>query len=1541
MRRDRPPPPASSVPAAAGRLLARAATGRLLPRAAAAAGLLLAISAVPAYAARPAAAPPPAKSPAVAAGPAPAPTTVTRAPAAPAAPPAAPVPLGPDPSAQTTSLSGPGPLVANGLGSPSCRDPRLRAQLSATARTNCGASGVAVAVAPLEHYEFDVHIDSGILGFAPAAVIPDLVIGPVWMAIVWLTHVAVVALEWCFSLDLLGSGALAPVARGLQAMRDALTTPWLGPVLAIAAVAVLYNGIVRRRVVDTLGQVALLLAMMAGGLWVIADPTGTVGAASRLVNEASLGALGAAATGDPSHPVRSLDDALGALFDVSVTGPWCYLEFGDVGWCRDSSALDPGLLAAARQVVARDRADATSATRRRAVQVEAGEVAAARTNGDLFLALPANGPRRNSINADATNPSLLRTLCGGDTATSCPAATGPQAEFRTQKGTAARIGGLVLIVIGAAGMFALVGFICLRLLGAALLALLYLLLAPVAVLAPALGDAGRDVFRRWSLRLLGAVLAKLVYSVFLGVVLLMVRILSTLGGLGWWTQWLLFAVFWWLVFNNRHRVLENVIHERAESTRRASLANRLFATRQALKLAAPPAKLLRKTAGRAGERLRRLPGRVLDQPLRRPGFDPSTTLARQVAGTLERDHDRAVATLARAPTLELELGELRARRDRLQRERRVARTAGDRRRTVSLLRREHDVENADRGRGAPARRGPGRGAGRGGAAPADRPGPRRRAANPPGRASRPGGRASSAGRPGQRQTPWPPRLPRPRPDGRPRAGRLRAPGRRRPAASRARDRPDARTPPVPHPPADRAPPDRTEGAGAARRSTTASPSGEPPGAPVRSPSVARRDRHRSRSAPRGGSEPPAAGVRSARPGAPARPAGSVSPGRLHPVALAGGLIAGFLGLAVLVAAVEVVDEAARGSSSCAAGPTTVSATGLEQIPARLIPVYQQAAGAYGLGPDGWAWLAAVNRIETDFGRDTATSSAGAVGWMQFEPATWAEYGVDGDGDGRKDPYDPADAIGAAARYLRALGAPTDWQRAIRSYNGGPANARSASTLGYWAAAARDAAAYLGAGGAPPATATPGSAGCEPCPAAAFPAAPDPLAAYDPVGVPDARGGYGFTPAPGAVYAVGQEPEIARRLDALGRALGLRLTGLSGYRTPAHSRAVGGYPDDPHTRGQASDTPGVEAVSEATLERFGLTRPSTRSSPAVVTPTRPRPITSSCSGAAHTRRDAERDGGACDLRLRRRRRRPPRPGRPRPHRARRPGHRPGRSAPGGPGDDRRRQPADRDALRLRRRPRRLPAGPRLRLLERRQLGSPRRRLPHRPRGLGHPRGVRRPRRRPLGHRLRQPGARVRLRRRHPPRHEPPGRRRALRAVRPALAPGHTLDRRLRRPPPAGVVSRRRLLAGLAACALATGLALPGRPPPGRRPPAPVVVTGSSPTPARPPASRPGPRAVSRAFVAAYVGFVYRRLTAAQIPAASPDVRRRIAGLRPDPAPAVLAAADPRLRSLSVARHDRASAVVVVAVEDRASVYALTLDLRRLPSGWTVVGLTETG
>jgi peptidoglycan hydrolase CwlO-like protein len=91
-----------------------------------------------------------------------------------------------------------------------------------------------------------------------------------------------------------------------------------------------------------------------------------------------------------------------------------------------------------------------------------------------------------------------------------------------------------------------------------------------------------------------------------------------------------------------------------------------------------------------------------------------------------------------------------------------------------------------------------------------------------------------------------------------------------------------------------------------------------------------------------------------------------------------------------------------------------------------------------------------------------------------------------------------------------------------------------------------------------------------------------------VGAPS--GEYGFFQAPGTNYSVGEEPTIAARLNTMGKALHLHLIGISGYRSPQHSVEVGGFANDPHTRGEASDTPGVEGVPEATLNQFGLTRP---------------------------------------------------------------------------------------------------------------------------------------------------------------------------------------------------------------------------------------------------------------------------------------------------------------------------------------------------------------
>ncbi len=96
------------------------------------------------------------------------------------------------------------------------------------------------------------------------------------------------------------------------------------------------------------------------------------------------------------------------------------------------------------------------------------------------------------------------------------------------------------------------------------------------------------------------------------------------------------------------------------------------------------------------------------------------------------------------------------------------------------------------------------------------------------------------------------------------------------------------------------------------------------------------------------------------------------------------------------------------------------------VPAdRLLAHYREAERRFGVP---WHVLAAVNFVETAFGKVRSRSTAGAQGPMQFLPATWRAYGLGGDVD------DPRDAILGAANLLRASGAPGDIRRALYAYN---------------------------------------------------------------------------------------------------------------------------------------------------------------------------------------------------------------------------------------------------------------------------------------------------------------------------------------------------------------------------------------------------------------------------------------------------------------------------------------------------------------------------
>jgi hypothetical protein len=110
---------------------------------------------------------------------------------------------------------------------------------------------------------------------------------------------------------------------------------------------------------------------------------------------------------------------------------------------------------------------------------------------------------------------------------------------------------------------------------------------------------------------------------------------------------------------------------------------------------------------------------------------------------------------------------------------------------------------------------------------------------------------------------------------------------------------------------------------------------------------------------------------------------------------------------------------------------------MQTIPLRYLKMYVKVGHEYGLD---WTMLAAVGQIESESGTSqlagvaSGTNAAGAAGPAQFEAVTWQRFGVDADGRGQISPYDPLDAITSMAAYLKASGAPQNWNQALLTYN---------------------------------------------------------------------------------------------------------------------------------------------------------------------------------------------------------------------------------------------------------------------------------------------------------------------------------------------------------------------------------------------------------------------------------------------------------------------------------------------------------------------------
>jgi cell wall-associated NlpC family hydrolase len=156
---------------------------------------------------------------------------------------------------------------------------------------------------------------------------------------------------------------------------------------------------------------------------------------------------------------------------------------------------------------------------------------------------------------------------------------------------------------------------------------------------------------------------------------------------------------------------------------------------------------------------------------------------------------------------------------------------------------------------------------------------------------------------------------------------------------------------------------------------------------------------------------------------------------------AGAMFVALLIVPVFFGAGQFLFGGGAGSGSCTdtggAGAQPDEATDARSIPANYLGLYKKAGEAYGLP---WNLLAGIGKVETNHGQSnlpgvrSGENFAGAGGPMQFLAATWAAFAVDGNSDGKKDRYDPEDAIPGAARYLKHNGAPNRMRTAVFMYN---------------------------------------------------------------------------------------------------------------------------------------------------------------------------------------------------------------------------------------------------------------------------------------------------------------------------------------------------------------------------------------------------------------------------------------------------------------------------------------------------------------------------
>ena len=477
-----------------------------------------------------------------------------------------------------------------GLTSPFCGGPGL----SSPQQENCRHTGSPWSEYPIGNYGLDINTGSnggGILSLDVNGFVTGLLqqlANGLWMFGLYVLKGTITLIELAFGLDLFGNPrAMGGISAALANLYDNFDVPWISALLAAIGLWGIWTGLVQRRHTYTIGATITSVLMVVAAMWIIAQPSSTIGFAYEAANEAALDLIAAPSQGNAGNPQGAFAGAMSSLWTQMVRGPWCALDFTSVAFCEgkpEQAAVKQAAEDAYRDnsILLPELADAMSPAGGDCKNAGGDEIAGERvissgeraisciqhyvenhepypppaTRADLYLRYsPGSQPRTDlwTYYHGTDDAHILIFDVGGGHAGKNPAAVSIQGT----DGWITRIGLLLLLGLGLLGALLMLVWIAVRLVLQTCTGLVLLMLTPIALLLPAFGEHGRSMFARWATSLLGAMIGKAWYAAMLAAAVTGSAAIVDLAGTGTsrGVSLLLLDAFWWTYFLQRNQIL--------------------------------------------------------------------------------------------------------------------------------------------------------------------------------------------------------------------------------------------------------------------------------------------------------------------------------------------------------------------------------------------------------------------------------------------------------------------------------------------------------------------------------------------------------------------------------------------------------------------------------------------------------------------------------------------------------------------------------------------------------------------------------------------------------------------------------------------------------------------------------------------------------------------------------------------------------------------------------------------------------------------------